>query len=163
MHNRRVFIDDPTFLPGNSTGLLRAKGASVKAPLRADDADFFRTALFNSVSARQLDGIFRRFRTGREQENFVQTFRRESDQILCQRGAFFTRKNIVVKQPAVDLVDDGLLYLGRAVSRVRDQHAGTPVEPAIAVFVVNGAVLGAFPDKRRLAAHGNRLEFSEFF
>src|SRR5262245_40030455 len=52
----RVFIDDPVFLSGNSTGLLRTERAPVKAAFRANDADLFRPVFANSVRAGEFDG-----------------------------------------------------------------------------------------------------------
>src|SRR5438128_723253 len=39
LHDGGIFIDDPAFLAGNATRLLRAESAAVKTAFSADDAD----------------------------------------------------------------------------------------------------------------------------
>ena len=85
MDDRRVFIDDPGFLAGNAAGLLRAQRAPVKAALRADDADLPVAALADAMGARELDRALSRFRARREQEDLVQPFRRNLDELFDQR------------------------------------------------------------------------------
>ena len=163
LHNRRVLVDDPAFLPGNAAGLLGAERSPVKTALRAHDADLLRAAFADAMRADQLDGALGRLRTGREQEYLVQAFGGQLHKLLHQRGAFLAGKHVVVHQAAVDLVDDGLAHFGRPVAGVGHQHAAAPVQPAIAVFVIDENILGAVPNQRRLAAHGLRLELAQLF
>ena len=58
-----------------------------------------------------------------------------------------------------DRVDDLLA----AVAGVGDQHAARPVDPAVAVRIVNLEALGMVPDDGRLAAHGHRLDAFQNF
>src|SRR5436190_3229340 len=67
-----------------------------------------------------------------------------------------------MQQTAVDLVNNRLADLGGTVPRVGDENTRTPVQPAIAIFVVNGNIVGAVPNQWGLAAHGLRLELAQF-
>ena len=77
--------------------------------------------------------------------------------------ALFAGKNVIMQKPAVHLVDDGFFDLRRAMPGICDQNTGTPIEPAIAIFIINKNVIGFFPNDGRLAAHGNRLELPQLF
>src|SRR5206468_3862787 len=50
-----------------------------------------------------------------------------------------------------------------AVAAVSDEDAAAPVQPAIAVFVIDRKILSAIPDQRRLASHRQGLEPAQQF
>ena len=159
--DRGVLIHDPGFLPAHAARLLRAERAPVKAALPADDADLLVPADLDAMRAAELDRAFRRLRARREQEHFLQPLRREPGENFCKLRALLARETIIMQQSAVHLIEDRLPHLRRAVARIRHEHSARPVEPAVAVLVVNGDVLRAIPHDRRLAAHGLRLKFSQ--
>ena len=94
----------------------------MKASLEPDDADFLIAALTDAVAAGELDRTLGRFRAGRQEEHILQTLRREVNNEGCQLRPFFTRKAIVMKQPAFGLLDDGLPHFGDAVTCIRHEH-----------------------------------------
>ena len=150
-------------MAGDAAGLLSTESAAVEAAFGADDADLFVTAFADAVGAGEFNGAFGGFGAGGEEENFIQTFGRELDEEFGELGAFFAGENVVVQQAGVDLLDDGLADLGSTMAAIGDEHAGTPVEPFVSVFVVNENVIGTVPDEGRLAAHGLGLELAKFF
>src|ERR1043166_4794473 len=101
----------------------------MKSALETDDANFLFPANLDSMRTRQLDRAFRRFRTCRKQENFLQRFRRKLCKKLDEFCALFARENIIVQQAAVDLLDDGIANFFWAVPRVSHQHSARPIQP----------------------------------
>jgi len=161
LHDRRVLVDDPALLPGNAAGLLRAQRSPVEAAFRAHEADLPGAAFADAMGAGQFEGALRRFRTGCQQKDFLQPRRGDLDQLFHERGADFAGKHVVMQQAVVDLGENRLAHLGRAMPRVGHEHAAAPVQPAVAVGVVNEHVFRPVPDQRRLPAHGLRLELAQ--
>src|SRR5262249_14449192 len=67
-----ILVDDPIFLSGNPSGLLRSESSPMKAPFGAHQAYFLTTAAANAVRPRQLKGTFGRLRAGGQEEHLVE-------------------------------------------------------------------------------------------
>src|SRR5882762_5090073 len=135
----------------------------METALGPDYADFLWAPIADPVRTGEFDRAFGRFRAGSQQENLVQAFWRQLNQIFGELSAFFAWKHIVVQQTAAHLVDDRLAHFGRTVAAIGHQDTAAPIEPLISVFVINVNILRALPHQRRLAAHGLRLEFAQRF
>ena len=91
------------------------------------------------------------------------TLRRKLYEIFSNGRAFFAGKDIVVQEAAVDLINDCVAHFRRAVAAIGDQHAATPIEPFVAIFVVNKNVFCSVPNERRLTAHGLGFQLTQLF
>src|SRR6185369_13589599 len=158
VNDGRVKINDPGLLSRHAAGLLRTESAAMETAFETNKADLFLTTGFDALGAGQLERALGGLRTGGQQKDLVQAGWSQARQTFNQRGSLLARKAVIVQKPTLDLVDDGLLDLRCAMAGIRNQDARTPVEPTIAVFVVNKDVLRAFPNQGRLAAHRLRLE-----
>ena len=98
-----------------------------------------------------------------EKENFFEILGRKADESFGKFSAFFTRENVIVQQPAVHLLDDGFSDLGHAMTTVGYEDATAPIQPLVAVSVIDINIFGAVPNQRRLPAHGLRFRLAQTF
>ena len=152
-----VEVDDPILQCRNAADHLRAHGAAVKGSFKREDADLLVSAFAATVSPGQLQGAFGGLGTRGKQKAFIQSCGGNLDELLHQTGTPLGGKAVVMEQTFFCLLDDGVHDFRMAVADVGDQHARAPVQPLIAVAVVDLESFGAVPDNRRLAAHGARL------
>src|SRR6266436_5306375 len=98
-----------------------------------------------SMRAAKLDGALDRFRSGGEQKNFLEWFGQKLREPFHKLGSDLTRESVIRQQVRRGLVRDRIGDLLTAVTRIRDQHSGRPIDPSIAVGIEHLETLGAVP------------------
>jgi len=153
----RVEGADPPLERRDAADHLGAEGAAMKRALEAHDRKLLWAAALAAVGPRQLDSALGGFGPRGEEEHLCQRCRDDPGQVLYQRGAGGVWKTVRVEQPLLHLAADGIQDFRRAVAGVRDDHAGTPVQPHVPVRVVHLDAFGTMPHDGRLAGHRDGL------
>ena len=95
--------------------------------IEADDDNFAPAAHFDAVGAAEFDRAFDGFRTGRQQEDFLERFRQHGGQLLDEIGTDFIGETVVGEQSVRGLRANGVDDLLTAVAGVGDEHAALAV------------------------------------
>src|SRR5260370_12698957 len=108
-----------------------------------------------------FDGAFQGLGAGGEQENFLERFGQNRSQLFHQARADFAGEAIVGEELGLRRLRDRLDDFAGAMAGVGNQHARGPVDPLVAVGVVDLESLGAVTHDGGLAAHGDGLVLVE--
>ena len=107
----------------------------------------------------QLDGALHRFRPGGEQEDLFLSGsgRRPASRSTGKARSDVARKAVAGQQAGRCLSGDGINDWLPSMSGVGDQHSRRPIDPAVAVSVVDLKTFGLVPHYGRLATHCERF------
>src|SRR5262249_17196637 len=90
INNRRIQIDYPGFLPTQTSSLLCSQRAAMEPALEPNDANLLLATNGNPSGPSEFNRALGCFRTGRQQEYFLQIFGRQARKAGHQLGSFFT-------------------------------------------------------------------------
>src|SRR5579864_7570824 len=99
LREARVQVDDPFFQPWKTAGLLGAESPAVKGVGVGDDDTLLGTGDFESMRPGELDRAFHCFRSGSEQEDFLERLGQKTCKPLHQARSNLAGKTIACQQP----------------------------------------------------------------